>query len=389
MKFQKRKEKHENMSMNPQRPPSSQTSQQTFCRQKLALLQCEYDPKSCNRCSRRGTEVSLKSCIKCKTAVYCSKQCQVEDWKPRHQKHCKEIQRLQNVVQNEKKHFKLVPARDPFLLDPSMGVPMYVCPIWGGQIVGFPLTGMITQNDTRCNVRSCLLDDSKWRTKVLCGICTFQIGVLYYIASSVGYAQSEKTSIEIWPAPMGNQGPYSLYEYNKQGAYKALCLSSESLLAFNLKESRVEEFDISSVQIKPTGFTIPIKSLLRRMCYLEQNGEKRLLYTCYDKLHTNDKAFRLACVDFTGSLLWQVGGQDNFHPIYPCVDTIGRIWVIDIRTNRIVILRDDLKVETVLRHNGEITAIGWCGEENQLYVVRSTDDTNRAYCVERFNIEEQ
>ena len=67
----------------------------TFSRQKLALIQGEYDPKHCNNCGKDG---SLQNCTKCKVAMYCSKECQVKDWEKKHKTHCKEIRRLQKNI---------------------------------------------------------------------------------------------------------------------------------------------------------------------------------------------------------------------------------------------------------------------------------------------------
>ena len=74
----------------------------TFSRQKLALIQCEYDPKSCGCCKKSGSLVQLKNCTGCKTAKYCSKDCQAKDWKRNHKSHCKEIQRLNSVIDGTK-----------------------------------------------------------------------------------------------------------------------------------------------------------------------------------------------------------------------------------------------------------------------------------------------
>ena len=73
----------------------------TFSRQKLALIQCEYDPKCCSHCKKpASTESSgdLKSCSKCKTAKYCSRDCQIKDWQSKHRVHCNEIIRLQAMI---------------------------------------------------------------------------------------------------------------------------------------------------------------------------------------------------------------------------------------------------------------------------------------------------
>ena len=74
----------------------------TFSRQKLALIQCEYDPKCCSCCKKSESLVQLKNCTGCKTAKYCSKDCQAKDWMKNHKTHCKEIQKLSSVIDGTK-----------------------------------------------------------------------------------------------------------------------------------------------------------------------------------------------------------------------------------------------------------------------------------------------
>ena len=69
--------------------PDGKDNLMTFSRQKLALLQCEYDPKSCSGCGRPSAR--SQQCVKCKIAKYCGKECQRKDWKAKHKRHCKEI----------------------------------------------------------------------------------------------------------------------------------------------------------------------------------------------------------------------------------------------------------------------------------------------------------
>ena len=105
-----------------QQIPNAEANLLTFHRQKLALMQCEYDPKCCSCCKKPGK--SLRSCAKCKTAKYCSKECQTQDWKEKHKLHCQEIRRLQGTIDrdetNAERGFTRVKAIDdgkPWFLD--------------------------------------------------------------------------------------------------------------------------------------------------------------------------------------------------------------------------------------------------------------------------------
>ena len=92
----------------------------TFSRQKLALLQCEYDPKRCSHCKEPATSKKLKACSKCLTAQYCSKECQIKDWETKHKVHCKEIRRMKDVIEKEETApiiLHAAPIGQPWLLE--------------------------------------------------------------------------------------------------------------------------------------------------------------------------------------------------------------------------------------------------------------------------------
>ena len=376
----------ENMSIIPRRPPSSQTSQETFCRQKLALLQCEYDPKSCNKCSRRGTEVSLKSCTKCKTAVYCSKQCQVEDWKPRHKKHCKEIQRLRDVVQGKSHICELQPARKPWLLDPSQTNPLYLSLLQDKQVVLLDSSQTIVQYTSTGNVIG--------RQKVdFCGdyFCVFQVGNLSFVALSrpVG---DEQRGIDVWPLSTSANVSGPIYEYRRDSCmFSTFCVFSSSMFAFNVTKMQVEEFDISSYKINPTGFKIPvIEWTIMDMSICEKDGQRRLVYLSDSRAANFDvssEAYRLTCVDFEGRFLWRIGGEGDFYPRAFCSDGKGRIFASD-KFCRIFMVDDYLRIHTLFKYEGEIKAIRWCDVTNQLHVIHATDASNTAFCSAAFHVVE-
>ena len=79
---------------------SAEANLLTFSRQKL-VLQCECNPKCCSHCESSDTKKELKTCSKCKTAKYCSRECQVQDWEMKHKTQCKEIRRLKEIIQRE------------------------------------------------------------------------------------------------------------------------------------------------------------------------------------------------------------------------------------------------------------------------------------------------
>ena len=71
-----------------------------LCREKLTLLVCEFDPRCCNFCRNIFAVKDLKLCAACATAKYCSKDCQVKHWLPKHSQQCLEIRNLRERVFN-------------------------------------------------------------------------------------------------------------------------------------------------------------------------------------------------------------------------------------------------------------------------------------------------
>ena len=58
------------------------------------------DPKKCNfdKCLNKGT----KKCDRCKKARYCSRACQVEDWKKSHKAQCQKTEQNSTVSSSER-----------------------------------------------------------------------------------------------------------------------------------------------------------------------------------------------------------------------------------------------------------------------------------------------
>ena len=67
-------------------------------RQKLALLVSYHDSNSCSKCKRNTPDRELEQCAGCSVARYCSKKCQVKDWKRGHRDDCAEIRKARSVL---------------------------------------------------------------------------------------------------------------------------------------------------------------------------------------------------------------------------------------------------------------------------------------------------
>lgn len=82
----------------------------------LLPIATAYTGISCANCNKaKSVSVNLQSCGGCKKAMYCSRSCQVEDWKEWHKDECKVLKQVQKSYTDEHNTYSLVATSD--LLD--------------------------------------------------------------------------------------------------------------------------------------------------------------------------------------------------------------------------------------------------------------------------------
>ena len=238
--------------------PVAETNLLTLTRQKLALLQCEYDPKLCSHCKKPGAG-DLKSCAKCRTAKYCSRECQSKDWGAKHKVQCKEIKRLKDVIQKEEtsptKILHAAPMGKPWPLEGNMEY--FKIAFLEDKV--FPLPGYDTNSSLRpFNMYSTTTGKKQGMVcqlggkQMLTGLCAAKIGTSRYLVISNAVSEFEPWRIDFWPYPETSAQPAYTY-YREPYSSGSLHLDDGKLFVANLKDQTIEEFDISSFPIKPTG----------------------------------------------------------------------------------------------------------------------------------------
>ena len=187
---------------------AAEANLQTFSRQKLALLQSEYDPKSCSYCMKPTK--GLKTCIGCRTAKYCSRECQSKDWLKKHKKHCKEMIRLKTQIDGTQpegmsgKGLRAAVCDNPWFLESRLnysGLCLYQDKLI---LVGSGVNSLTIV---------CMCDSLTGKEeKVICrlphkefphGICTLKVGDSQYIAISRSLLENLRMEwrIEFWAFP--------------------------------------------------------------------------------------------------------------------------------------------------------------------------------------------
>jgi hypothetical protein len=113
-------------NMPPEESPEMQTMEEftmlmrkTETDQKVVLYLCKQIPCSClnedkknakqlpktgrcSYCSSQDDKLELKKCSHCKSAQYCSKECQVADWKTRHKEDCEFLKQRREYERHKK-----------------------------------------------------------------------------------------------------------------------------------------------------------------------------------------------------------------------------------------------------------------------------------------------
>ena len=368
---------------------TSQASLVTFSRQKLALLSCEYDPKRCSGCNKVGA--ALKRCVKCKTAYYCSKQCQGKDWGERHKTHCKEIRRLQGNLQPR------TLREDVWLL--SLEVTFYprMCLWEDNQIVkGIAswedITSVIfySENGEKLSGRS-----FPWQS-IVRGPCVCHTNTGKYIALAIT-PDDESQPVQPDRIEMYTFDLKLHYTYTgeKNGCFGTLDYFDGLLLVCNDK-SKILMFDVSSFPITPAGNPIPIGFTVRSICSTFLKSTKVIIMTHEDK----EGFYTMTCINYSGDKLWQLGGlfeggmtvdntmylskddlrlyakewqkggmDDRFLPDDACVDDRGYIFAANPASLQVVVIKEDLIPKAVFQAPGRVWCVKWSETTKKLYVI--------------------
>ena len=395
---------HDSLSGQGARPKAHQrqdgagTSENllTFSRQKLALLQCEYDPKKCSHCGKAASVDNLKQCIKCKTAKYCSKDCQTKDWDRKHKSQCKEIRRLQTQI-GERKLISMVPLR------------LYLCdgPIqfeknfeysklnfFEGKLLLF---GMKTLEDDEFYYAFLDVFDPGERKKEVelfrlteeftaSDYCVLKVGHSHYLLVLILSVPNgrNRSRMELWSQP--GKSSKLIHTLPNPTDYSALCICEDKLLFSSEITKTIDEFKVDTIPFKPTGLRIPsgvhFPGSMQTMCVLKEGREKVIAVQYLADEGWSDSIIK--GINFQGHKLWQLGGLGSspfdgtiFQPFGICTDQKGNIFAAEQESNRVMVIRKDRSLQTLLLGPGRVGCIAWCDQSQKLYVMYDIDPDSR------------
>ena len=385
----------------------------TFSRQKLALMQSEYDPKCCNHCGKPAIEAlsgNLMTCQNCKTAKYCSRDCQTEHWKQKHKIQCKEIVRLKATTEVEEANGVQLRVQGggpvqatmdgrPWLIDRD--IQYYNMCVHEGKL--FPMAfnertkeRVISMYDASTGMNEGVV--CRPSGDVLVGVCAVNVGDLHYLVVVHAPMAFQTWRMDFYSYPQLKRDPVYTFKA-RPDTVGAIHFADGNLLVINPQKHLVEEFDVSSFPVRRTGLRIPSglsteRHRIRNMCAMKQGGEKRLLLEYDANLDIGPGAdSALRCVDYRGQKLWEVKqqllGGLRFHPEGVCTDNNGHVFTLNCRGNRVVVINPDRSIQVIITTPGIVTALARCNVTGKLYVAHRNEGSVCQAMVSRYNIAQE
>ena len=397
--------------VNGQKTSIDSSSMLTFSRQKLALIQCEYDPKCCSHCNKTAIDTlsgELNTCSKCKTAKYCSRDCQGKDWQEKHRAHCREIIRLKTAIeQDEAGVSRPISPGDAYLHAQPQGTPwridtnieFYNMCIHRGKMfpMGFNVktfNRVVCMYDAITGVNEGVVCRMAAQETVV-GLCAVEVSESRrYLVVTHAEDEFKAWRMDFWAYPELATAPAYTFRA-KPYAIGVIHFSDAHLLVVNALRQEVEEFDVTSFPVKRTGKRIPTglvpwTNQIRNMWVMRtrQQQEKHILLNYF--INDNIES-ALKCVDFSGHQLWEVRGQSlggiSFQPEDACADEEGHVFTVDSRGNRVVVIKPDLSLQVLVTTPGVVTSLTRCDVTGTLYVSHRNEGADFQAVVSRYSVE--
>ena len=347
----------------------------TFSRQKLAMLTYKYDSSRCSQCGK--SDGNLKHCSKCKTAVYCSRDCQARNWQSEHKAECREIIRLQEIVPEEVeegKEGRQELQAEIFGKQWTHPLDIYfvrMCLLRDKQLVYWVDQKQNCSIVNVCNNEGTL--EVEHRTPsfdFIKGMCMVHINGKPFIVASIMSRMLFQLSdrLELWSYPFSFK---PLYVYKSEiNSLNVLHCFDGHLLTNDDNKLKIDEYSISTNCVKPTGRSIPTGVVVCSIIGIVQNGEKRLVIQNVDDRGLNS----IRCINYRGQQLWQLGGHNGpkidgsmLLPNDVCTDEKGNLFLADPDSNRIIHVDNALKPRTLHTRPGRVVCVAWDTERNKLY----------------------
>ena len=301
----------------------------TFSRQKLALLQSGYIPRRCNCCDKTAPDAKLKQCSKCKTAKYCSKECQKKDLDTKHKSHCKEIRRLLEII-NKKDitkrsvvNLSLSVDEGHMLQSSNRFFNMYI----RGQTFlfhsggTFPLGIIALQNHKTLQIEEVLCNVPAGHQCFGVEVC--DVTGKQYMATLMGLPKTLWPHYKVGLMSLHTYSERPLYTYKSKPQryqYGPICILDGTLLIVYNETKCAIELDVKNIPFKETELILQMgvrfEDEVQNVSAMKRGNEKRLIIQYKDKMSDS----YIKCIDYQSQELWKFGkclpDGSSFHPYH-------------------------------------------------------------------------
>ena len=208
------------------------------------------------------------------------------------------------------------------------------------------------------------------RERILCdmpdkegvnGISLIKVVGVTYIAISI-CGKYEANKFQLWPWP--GKASVPVYTFTVQKASSSHLFHEDKLLLYDRRERTIDEYDVSAIPFKSTGFQIRTDLVLGdfvlNMCITRgEKGEKKLIILYRQEVdETELRLARIKCFDYTGQLLWkfhEVMVDGSFvDPSCMTSDGAGHIFVADRKNKRVLVLNPGQTIQNLIKTPGKV-----------------------------------
>ena len=208
---------------------------------------------------------------------------------------------------------------------------------------------------------------------IITGITTCTIQNRDYIALASKNLQ-QFSQIQLWPFPLTWE-PMIVWmgDFETCGT---IFFYEGMLYMANKPEDYVMEFDASTTDLVPTGLTlstdIPSLDFVQSLLVTRQQGKegKPKIVVIQYRDFNNESA--ILCMDMKGQHLWTIIDMPLegiiMQPSDLCADKKGNIFAGDPMNNRVILIKEDLSIHTLIHTPEQVRCMDWCEAVQQLYV---------------------
>ena len=208
---------------------------------------------------------------------------------------------------------------------------------------------------------------------IITGIDTCTIQQRDYIALASQNLQ-QYSQVQLWPFPL-TWKPMIVW-MGDFGTCGTIFFYEGKLYMANKTEECIMEFDASTTDLLPTGHTIstdiPGSDFVQSFIVTRLQGKEGKPKIMVIQYRNYENESGVVCMDMRGQHLWTIVNLPLegliMQPSDLCADERGNIFAADPQNDRVILIKEDLSIHTLIRTPDQVRALAWCEAAQQLYV---------------------